>query len=93
LLLTGVLLASIAAGLSVAFIRDQIRPTFYDLRALRLETGLPILGTISMIVDAKTKARARRGVLAISSGAAAYLSLFGVLLAGRLKQLVMRGPA
>ncbi|MBK8767731.1 MAG: chain length-determining protein [Burkholderiaceae bacterium] len=89
MMLTGVLLASIAAGLAVAFIRDQIRPTFYDLRALRLATGLPILGTISMIVDAKTKARARRGVLAISSGAAAYLSLFGVLLAWAwLKQLV-----
>lgn len=89
LLLTGVLLASIAAGVVVAFLRDQVRPTFFDLRALRLATGLPVLGTVSMIVDAPTRARARRGLLVFSGGTVAYVSLFGVLLAWAwLKQLV-----
>ncbi len=89
LLLTGVLLASIAAGVAVAFIRDQVRPTFFDLRALRLTTGLPVYGAVSMIVDAAGRSRARRGLLVFSGGAMAYLSVFAVLLAWAwLKQLV-----
>ena len=82
-------LAQTAAGIAVAFIRDQVRPTFFDLRAVRIATGLPVLGTVSMIVDAPTRARARRGLLVFSGGAMAYVSLFGVLLAWAwLKQLV-----
>jgi polysaccharide chain length determinant protein (PEP-CTERM system associated) len=89
MLLTGVLMASLAAGLAVAFLRDQLRPTFFDLRAVRLTTGLPVLGTVSMIVDGATRARARRGLLVFSGGTLAYVSLFGVLLAWAwLKQLV-----
>ncbi len=89
LLLTGVLLASIAAGLAVAFLRDQIRPTFFDLRSLRNATGLPLLGAVSMVIDAPGRARARRSVMVFSASATAYVGLFVVLLAWAwLRQLV-----
>lgn len=81
-LLLGVLLAlSIGAGAGAALLRDQLRPTHFDLRSLRASTGLPVFGTVSMIVDTAARARARRGVLAFSGSAAAYLVVFAALLA------------
>ncbi|MFT4100288.1 MAG: Wzz/FepE/Etk N-terminal domain-containing protein [Burkholderiaceae bacterium] len=49
MLLVGVLLASIAAGIGVAFLRDQSQPKFFDLRTLRRISGLPVLGAVSMM--------------------------------------------
>lgn len=89
MLLSGVLLLSLMAGLAVAFIRDQVRPTFFDLRAVRTATGLPVLGTISLIVDAGTRKLSRRNLAAFSGLSIAYVSLFGALLAWAwLKQMV-----
>jgi polysaccharide chain length determinant protein (PEP-CTERM system associated) len=80
-LLLGVLLAlSIGAGAGAALLRDQLRPTHFDLRSLRASTGLPVFGTVSLIVDAASRARARRGVLAFSGGAVTYLVVFAALL-------------
>jgi len=73
--------ASIAAGLAAAFARDQIRPTFYDMRSLRAGTGLPLLGTVSFMPDAATRRRQRQGLLAFSGSTAMYVGLFAVLLA------------
>ena len=81
MLLAGVLLASIGAGLAVAFLRDQVRPTFFDLRSLRNATGMPMFGAVSMIVDDAARARTRRGVMAFSASAVTYVGLFAVLLA------------
>jgi hypothetical protein len=80
-LLLGVLLAlSIGAGATAALLRDQLRPTHFDLRSVRASTGLPVFGTVSLIVDATSRTRARRGVLAFSGGAATYLLVFAALL-------------
>lgn len=81
LLLSGVLLLSIAAGMAVAFLRDQIRPTFFDMRGLRQATGMPLLGAVSWVLSATDRARARRGVLAFSASTTMYLGLFAALLA------------
>lgn len=81
LLLAGVLVASIGAGLGIAFLRDQVRPTFFDLRSLRNSTGMPLFGAVSMIVDDSSRRQARRKVVAFSASAAAYLGLFAIILA------------
>ena len=79
-LLGAVLAVSLGAGVAVAFLRDQIRPTFFDLRVLRQATGMPILGAVSWVADAAQRARAKRGVIAFSASALLYLGLFAALL-------------
>ena len=43
------LLFAIAGGLFVAFVASQLRPVFFDGKALRDETNLPLLGIVSLI--------------------------------------------
>ena len=81
LLLTGVLLASLAAGLGIAFLLSQLKPTFFDARSLRSYTGMPMLGTVSMLTDSVTRSRRRQSVLAFSTTSVLYLVLFGSLIA------------
>jgi hypothetical protein len=76
-----VLLASIAAGMGCAFLIDQMRPTFFDARTLRAETGLPLLGSVSMISDSKAVAAARRSLMVFSGTGLAYLGLYALLIA------------
>lgn len=58
LLLPGVLVAAIAAGVAVAFAISQLRPVFYDPRSLTDAVGLPLLGCVSVILsDADVAAR------------------------------------
>jgi polysaccharide chain length determinant protein (PEP-CTERM system associated) len=80
LLLLG-LAASIAAGLAAAFIRDQSRPTFFDLRTLRNITQVPILGAVSLFNDAKAKSKARVSGMTFAGLTALYICAFLGLIA------------
>jgi polysaccharide chain length determinant protein (PEP-CTERM system associated) len=90
LLLTGVLAASIAAGLGMAFLLNQLKPTFFDGRSLRAYTGVPLLGSVSLLVDPLSRARNRKAVLAFSSSTVLYLALFGALIAWHSLKLLAR---
>jgi polysaccharide chain length determinant protein (PEP-CTERM system associated) len=76
ILLTMSFLASIAAGLATCFLKDQTRPTFHDVRSLRQTTGLPLLGTVSYILDSRQRSRARRQAWVFSGVSGTYFLLF-----------------
>jgi polysaccharide chain length determinant protein (PEP-CTERM system associated) len=89
LLLSGMLLAALLAGLGASFVASQLRPVIFDGRLLREVTGLPLLGSISMLqsegLAAKERSRNRKFFL----GFFGLIGMFGlgilvlVLIAGR----------
>jgi len=76
LLLPVGLLIALAAGLFSAFAASQIRPVFFDGKTLRDETGLPLLGTVSLIPNEarriKELSSLRRFLIATASLVIAY---------------------
>ncbi|MEO8936743.1 MAG: XrtA system polysaccharide chain length determinant [Burkholderiaceae bacterium] len=81
LLVSMVFLGALAGGVGVAFLMGQIRPTFSDRKALREISGLPILGTVTMIwTDGQVRAR-RRKLTWFVAGAAGLVCLYGAGLA------------
>jgi polysaccharide chain length determinant protein (PEP-CTERM system associated) len=83
MLLPAVLLLAFIAGLAVAFVAHEARPTFYDRRALSEATGLPILGAVSLVISEPAKVARRYGnmrfmgstVLLVFAFAIAYVVL------------------
>ena len=90
LLLSLVLLGAIAAGIALAFLMSQIKPTInnrFDLHAL---TDFPMLGTISMIETQSAKIKARKGLRTYAAAALGLLCVYGALLA---QQFIMNKGA
>jgi polysaccharide chain length determinant protein (PEP-CTERM system associated) len=76
LLLPAGLLLALAAGLFTAFAASQIRPVFFEGKSLREVTGLPLLGTVSLIPNEsrrlKERASLRRFLMATAGLVVAY---------------------
>lgn len=89
LLLAGALVISIAAGLAVAFLASQIRPVFFDSKTLRDETGLPLLGTVSLSLNDTMRQKERQslrrvmlamgGLILVYASGIAFMTLRSVL--------------
>ncbi len=75
------LLLALGAGIAATFATSQLRPVFFDARSLREATGLPLLGTVTLLVDDARKQRERKDLLRF---AAACLTLIGAYGAGLL---------
>ena len=69
-------IAAIAAGFAAAFIAREVRPAFYDGRALAEVTGLPILGTVSVLTNDVHKKAARRSASKFIAGAGALAGTY-----------------
>jgi polysaccharide chain length determinant protein (PEP-CTERM system associated) len=81
LLLSLALVASILSGLAACFLKDQSRPTFFDARGLRQATGMPLLGSVSHVLDVTSRARSMRQTWLFSGVSGAYFLAFLGLLA------------
>lgn len=77
LLFAGALLAALGAGAFASFVASQVRPTFLDASSLREVTGVPVLGTVSMLVSEGLRRKERRGLIGWASGFVALLGSYG----------------
>ena len=78
LLLPMTLLLALAAGLFFPFAASQIRPVFFDARALREITGLPLLGVVSVKVSDTDVARERKRLRQFIAGVLVLVAAYGV---------------
>lgn len=76
LLLGTALLAALGAGLFVTFAASQLRPVYDDAQQLRIKTGLPLLGVVSMILTDDDRSRERTGRLTFYAGTGGLLATF-----------------
>lgn len=81
-------LVALAAGMALTFLISQFRPAFSDGAGLRAVTGLPVLGTISMLPTPERLRNRRRGLYAFSAGLASFV---GVLALATVALKLMQG--
>ncbi|MEM7082319.1 MAG: XrtA system polysaccharide chain length determinant [Pseudomonadota bacterium] len=80
LFLTAVLMASLVFGLAISFLLDQLRPVFSTRSELRRKTGLPVLGTIGVVLMPHQRISTRLQTVAFAVGLLALIgAFFGVL--------------
>ena len=81
LLLATAMFAAIGAGMFVSFAASQLRPVYNDAQELRLKTGIPLLGVVSMILtdDERSNERSSRLRFFFGSGALLVLYLLGMV--------------
>lgn len=60
ILLVGVLILALGAGGAIAFGLNQLKPVFFNRRTLARVTGMPVLGSVSMIMSTKEVSARRR---------------------------------
>ena len=76
-----VFLGARVAGLAVALLMSQVRPTFLSQAALRDVTSTPILGSISMNWTTEQKVKRRRRLYAMAASVLALFSAYGGVMA------------
>lgn len=68
-------------GMLVAFLVFQVRPTFFDGRALREVSGLPVLGVVSMTIDPVRARQSRNQKLYFIGGVLALAGVYALMTA------------
>lgn len=90
MLLTGVLIAGLLAGIGAAFAAGQIKTTFPTAARLERATGMPVIGAISEVVTLGQRTLRRQRLLYFAGGVGglglAYVALIGV-------EFIQRGMA
>jgi polysaccharide chain length determinant protein (PEP-CTERM system associated) len=86
LLMSGALLAALAAGAGLALLLDQLKPVFLSRGMLAAATGLPVLGSISF---ARPQADRREPLLlGLACGALLLAYVFGLLIADSVSSAI-----
>ena len=76
LLLPLVLLAALGLGLFFSFAASQMRPTFSNAEDLRLQTGLPLLGVVTMLTTNDDRRRDRMSLFRFVAASGGLVGLF-----------------
>jgi polysaccharide chain length determinant protein (PEP-CTERM system associated) len=76
-LFTLALLGALAAGVGASVLASQINRRFFDAHSLRSATGLPVLGTVSLIPDERMRRKERRGIIGFIAATVALLGSYG----------------
>ena len=88
ILLLGVLIVGLGAGVAAAFAIGQLRSTFATTSRLENATGLPVLGAVSRTMTEGARRMARKRMRYFYAGSAALGTLFALLMA---VEFVQRG--
>jgi polysaccharide chain length determinant protein (PEP-CTERM system associated) len=75
---------ALVAGLAVAFLMSQLRPTFLSQSTLREVTGLPVLGSIGMNWTPEQTVKRRRRLFALASSVLLLFGAYGIGMAAIL---------
>ena len=76
LLLPLALLAALGVGLFFSFAASQMRPTFGNAEDLRLQTGLPLLGVVTMLTTDDDRRRDRMSLFRFVAASGGLVGLF-----------------
>ena len=76
LLIPLALLAAVVAGLFTAFAASQLRPVYNDGQEMRLKTGLPILGVVSVVLTELQRKQERMSNLRFYAGTGSLFASF-----------------
>lgn len=88
LLLTGVLIVAIGAGVGAAFAFGQLQTTYPTASRLSKASGLPVLGSISEVVPVAARAERRKRLVQFAGGAGALVGVYAILM---IVEFVSRG--
>ena len=80
-LISMVMVLALGAGIGLALVLSQIRPTFSDEKRLRELSGLPVFGTVAMAWTEAQRSRRRKGLVAFLLSFVSLLSAYGTLVA------------
>lgn len=80
ILLPAVLAAAIGIAIGICFVLSQIRPVFHDGRDLAEATGIPVLGSVSMLVSDDFKRVERRRQFTFIGGLGSLIASYAALL-------------
>ncbi len=80
LLYTVVLILGLGAGVAVAWGLAILRPSFYEQQELREFTGLPVFGTVSLVMDKSRLIKRRMNVFGFACAGLALLFAYGALI-------------
>ena len=72
------LLFAIAGGFLAAFLASQVRPVFYDGKSLRDETGLPVLGIVSLLPNEARSLQERTSVIRFMLGSGTLVIAYAI---------------
>ena len=75
-----VFIGALLAGIGIAFVISQIRPTFHSQTDLRQVTGLAILGTIPMVWTDQEKYKRRNRLYAFGFSLLVLMVLYTTLM-------------
>lgn len=80
LLLSGVLVAAMGAGLAWSFVRYILQPAFINMRQLGAVTGLPVLGSVGLYLSPEHIKKRRQQLILFLSATFLLVLFFGLVL-------------